>query len=389
MAGENWLTGWDYRKSHLITASAGAGTGYQVGIKVYKTTGTDGTETVNGVTMGKVYVGSDCLDNFNDIRFTDDDGDTLLDFWLDPDYLVSATSAVFWVEVKDTLESNATIYVYYGNSGAASASNGANTFLLFDHFDDTSLDVALWTEFEYGGGTVTEPAGTDVLLDVAPGVTNQNAGIQTVATFTNGVAMLAKRKQAADNGYYIGMSLGAGPMLDDAGGIASLWQLSLRAGYWCRHYNKGGDSSEIYENPTPKGAPAGLTTANVNGGTCNVYAIWEMRYDENGKIDWRIDGTSKASATDTTFLTTAKYFLVNQGSYNGGAYGSDTSVDYVIVRKLIATEPAHSTWGDEEEPPSVLASPASIVPLFEGLCLSQFKPESFNKRMPTLKVRRF
>ena len=35
MAGENWLVGWDNRKSHVINPAADAGTGYQFKIRAY------------------------------------------------------------------------------------------------------------------------------------------------------------------------------------------------------------------------------------------------------------------------------------------------------------------------------------------------------------------
>jgi Uncharacterized conserved protein len=73
-----------------------------------------------------------------DIRFTDNDGTTLLPFWVEE---VSGSSpnrvAKVWVKVKDDLGSNVDIYCYYGNSSATNYSNGANTFIFFD---DASSD---------------------------------------------------------------------------------------------------------------------------------------------------------------------------------------------------------------------------------------------------------
>jgi len=128
--GDPWLSGWSRRKSHVINAATGAGTLYQTCIKVYKGVGTDGTETTDGVTAGKVYCGGNCRDDFGDIRFTDDDQITLLDYWMRT--YTSGVSAVFWVEVQDDLgTANRTIYVYYNKSDAITTSNGDNTFILF------------------------------------------------------------------------------------------------------------------------------------------------------------------------------------------------------------------------------------------------------------------
>ena len=34
-ANPDWLSGWQYRKSHVINSASGAGTNYQVKVKVY------------------------------------------------------------------------------------------------------------------------------------------------------------------------------------------------------------------------------------------------------------------------------------------------------------------------------------------------------------------
>jgi hypothetical protein len=135
---ENWLEGWSYRKSNIIEQASGAGTNYQVKITVHYDDDTDSGE--------HVYLNSKCQSDFDDIRFTDDDGWTLLDYWMeskDP-----GTSAVFWVEVQDDLSSSdATIYIYYGNDEATTTSNGDNTFLFFDHFEGDSIDTDKWQDY--------------------------------------------------------------------------------------------------------------------------------------------------------------------------------------------------------------------------------------------------
>jgi len=108
-ANPDWLTGWQYRKSHVINSASGAGTNYQVRIKVHYGSGTDSGEDV--------YLNSHCRTDFGDVRFTDDDGATELDYWMEEK--VDSDYAVFWVEVADDLSSSsATIYVYYGKSDA-------------------------------------------------------------------------------------------------------------------------------------------------------------------------------------------------------------------------------------------------------------------------------
>mgnify|MGYP000288813417 CR=1 FL=1 len=137
--GERWLEGWTLRKSHIIQQAEGAGTNYQVRIIVHYGSGEDSGEDV--------YLDGKCRTDFGDIRFTDDDGVTLLDYWME-DY-VESDHAIFWVEVADDLSvSDATIYIYYGNNDAATISNGADTFIFFEDFDS---GLNGWTYYERVG----------------------------------------------------------------------------------------------------------------------------------------------------------------------------------------------------------------------------------------------
>ena len=124
---------WRYRKSHVINSAAGTGTGYQVKVTVYYASGAD--------SAGNVYVGGLCNTDFSDIRFTASDGTTALSYWMESS--VVSNNAIFWIKLTDDITAApSTIYVYYGNSIATTASNGANTFLFFDDFSGT---LAQWT----------------------------------------------------------------------------------------------------------------------------------------------------------------------------------------------------------------------------------------------------
>jgi len=106
------------------------------------TGGASGAQTDYQVKLTVTY-DSDMQVDFDDLRFTKADGTTLLDAWLESK--VDSTSAIIWVETDtpaNTVEAD--IYMYYSNSGAASAWNGANTFpKLFDDFEDN--DVTDWS----------------------------------------------------------------------------------------------------------------------------------------------------------------------------------------------------------------------------------------------------
>lgn len=134
--GAGWLSGWQKRKPVTITNSGSGQTYYQVRLSV--------------------TYDSDMLSDFSDLRFAKSDG-SLLDFWLQTK--IDENSAIIWVEV-DTLAGSADtiVYMYYGKNDATSASNGENTFLLFDDFNDGSIDAGKWTEAD-PGSKIDEASG--------------------------------------------------------------------------------------------------------------------------------------------------------------------------------------------------------------------------------------
>ncbi|QSZ66835.1 DUF2341 domain-containing protein [Methanofollis aquaemaris] len=76
------------------------------------------------------------LDNFSDIRFTNDKGH-LLPHWHDGH--AGSNPAVFWVRVPTIPPGDSTIDLHYGNGDAQDASNGTATFLFYDDFDDDTI----------------------------------------------------------------------------------------------------------------------------------------------------------------------------------------------------------------------------------------------------------
>jgi len=135
-----WLSGYQYRKKVTISGSSGAGQYYQVKLSIGSSSG------------GDFHLEGHCTDFPNDIRFTDDDGETLLDYWIeDP----TQDPITVWVEVKDNLDNDVDIYCYYGKSGASSASDSEATFEFYDDFEFGSL--VSWDYGDYGFGGNTNP----------------------------------------------------------------------------------------------------------------------------------------------------------------------------------------------------------------------------------------
>ncbi|MEM5821015.1 MAG: DUF2341 domain-containing protein [Candidatus Aenigmatarchaeota archaeon] len=124
----NWLSGWQYRIPITIKENSGNTlTDYQVLIAL---------NTQSLISQGKMR--NDC----GDIRFTDSDGISLLNYWLESG--CNSANTKIWVKVPNIpANGQKTIYVYYGNPSATSLSNGDNTFIFFDDF--SFKDTSKWT----------------------------------------------------------------------------------------------------------------------------------------------------------------------------------------------------------------------------------------------------
>ena len=137
------MSGWAYRKKITIAGSVGAGTNYQVLLKIGESSGASGADFNLEGLSAKFPSGKN---DGGDLRFTASDGTTLQDFWVES---VSGTSpnrvAYVWVEVSADLGTSQSIYCYYGNPNATNASNGDNTFVFFDDFGGSSLNPNKWT----------------------------------------------------------------------------------------------------------------------------------------------------------------------------------------------------------------------------------------------------
>ncbi len=129
-----------------------------------------------------------------DIRFIDSDNTTLLSYWIESfDY--DNKEAIIWVKIPSIpASSSKTIYMYYGNSLATSLSNGNDTFLFFDDFEDG--DISDWTV--YGNGVISiepDPTGESNYALKKDSYPDPNGGyklIDQTLNFNDGYALEGK-----------------------------------------------------------------------------------------------------------------------------------------------------------------------------------------------------
>ena len=330
---------WSYRKSFTYSHASGALTNYQQMIKVYYGSGSDGTESVDGMTAGKVYTSSHCQTDFDDIRFTKSDGTTLLDYWLESK--TDSNNAIFWVELDSVGTGATTFYIYYGNAGASSSSSGSNTFIKFDDFewgnDEDNIDTS--------GGSITWSkavgAGCSAKIDTSQYYT----GTRSLRLYRNGADYaIAICSQTAGANYAIRYRLrkdtNAQFVFFHGNGTKLIY------GAWVA------SSEDIYYYD------GALQDTGANA-TVDVWQLYEDNdIDFSNNYDMWFQGSEiKANAglhTDSS-ASSQIWFIDNDGT-------SYVWIDNVVVRYWVSTEPALGSWGSEDVGiPTVTTNAASSI----------------------------
>ena len=99
----------------VITGASGAGTDYQIQLKLHEGMGVDSAPDY--------YLNGHTYDYPTDIWFVGSDGTTLLNYIADPTDDPTDGDMRFWIEIAESLESAGEIYIYYGLEDAITASN--------------------------------------------------------------------------------------------------------------------------------------------------------------------------------------------------------------------------------------------------------------------------
>lgn len=247
---------WNYRTTLIVnnTLNANSLTDYQV---VASVTFTPGMQT-----------------NFNDLRVTDSDRITLLPFWIDTQ--TNSVYANIWIKVPGiSASSYKSIYIYYGNSGAASASDSSACL-----FYDGLTSLAAYTSFGAGAWSIVSDAdiGNCVNLNAGGIFTGEYKAFSLPSQYS--VVLDTKKTWNGDDGNW------AGPLLEMASDTT----------WWSSGYGIGGGNSNVvlgrfYSNSTPYN-----TTVNSEFVPTN---IWIRNHD--------IVTTNYTYVTNSSFSSTTAY----------------------------------------------------------------------------------
>ena len=316
-----WLSDYSYRKEINLTGQSGAGTNYQVKLLIGESSGATGED---------FDIENHDEDWIDDIRFTDNDETTELDFW------VESTSgsapnrlATVWVEVADDLGSNQSIYIYYGKSGDSSASDGVNTFNFFDDFnrDDSATVGNGWTE-----------SGNAQIKDNALYANDVLSNVERSFSFSSGMFAIRTRSKsmAHKRSYYTDIRDGS---------HRSILALSL-------YSSAPKDDAIISYNPDTT-----LLDPYTEG---EYYILENCRIDTNNFNHYVNDGEYSNEGHDPNTTTSDNEI----GLRLAGDSGSSSYTDWILVRKYASTEPSFSSAEAEESsgaPPAGIASKRLLI----------------------------
>ncbi len=328
IADADWLDGWLYRKALNISGKPGAGTNYQIIVSIYSTEGVDSGSSI--------YTSGNCQADFGDIRFTASDGVTMLDYWMASS---DSTHATFYVEISEDLDTDKTIYVYYGTKDETTTTSSPEDSLLF--YDDFAASVVDWNKW-----ASTSPNSYSISLNntLEANTASTTEFIRTKSSFSDHVMVqFAVHASFKDNHYFI-VSFEEDP---------SDWGTPAHTMF----YSKGSPFDAALE---------------INGTTSTKVPVsWDATI--GARVIFKIDGanvevsvrqggnTWSANTTDAIYSGGDRYlkFLNLHGLFS--AY-----LDDVIITKYVADGPTISSTGQEEANPSAVqpVGPSLDNPMF-------------------------
>ena len=283
-----WFNGsWNYRVGINITERNNTNlSDYQINMSI---------NTSGLVSAGKML--SDC----SDMRFADETAKEI-PYWIESGCNSSNTKV--WIKMNLSAGSNRTIYLYYGNTGATSNSNGAN---VFDYYDD-GTQTSNWTIAGTAGQSSAQGLPTPSYYATS---TTGSYMYRNASLTTNRILEFNVRSDGLGNFYFLANNTGAGQHF--------------------RAETRGGN--------------------NVGVGPATSWNLWSVPSQTCAIISTNTWYTFKLVILDTTVQAYVDgstcggaYTFTNNGPYIGlvgDAYGAtyNTWWDNIRVRKYSAQEP--------------------------------------------------
>lgn len=296
--GTWWNQAWSYKKVFTISNATGTTlTNFQTVVNL---------DTSALISAGKIK--NDC----SDLRVLNTSEDTLLDFWVDT-FTINTASTAVWIKFPSLSPGNTTVYLYYGNSSATSASNGDNTFIFFDDFSNGSYT----DKWQVITGTWTESSGA---LSVSSYNTPANIKLINDITLTDYVLDLRARKTGGNEAFLVTFRVGS---------MLPWWNLG-----------GSGDTRSDVEGID------GTTVIPQNFATGTWYDIRVKVNKSNDRYIGYVGANTPVQQWDVTDTSVGQSGNQNSDKMALGTW--NTQVDYSAyrVRQFVATEPTYTAGAE-------------------------------------------
>ena len=318
--GTSWLSGWQYRKSHEIVGSAaGAVTDYPIRIVVYYGSGVDSDN--------KVYLNGKCRTDFGDVRFTADDGKTLLSYWLEDK--VDGQWAAFWVKIPSipAYPDKTVIYIYYGNPNATYAGSPTGIFIAIKDFR-VDQNINGFTLSYYSAPTISY-SSTDGLIMTPPSGSWAQLRWGTAIDFSTYKKVIAR--WASTNSQW-----GARIYITYLYTTSDIYQQSD----WIEVYRG-------YNNGNSIAKKVGGTITGLAGFSSDPTQFMTMivvfKAGSPAYLKWIADDVVRYEKSETLWSSTTGYVYWYQFSAPG--WSSTGRLKFIAVAKHVEPEPSHGVWG--------------------------------------------
>lgn len=339
ITASSWLTGWSYRKVQTFDGTlSNASTGYPMLFNLFNASGTDSGNTC--------YMNNLARSDFGDVRFTSDDGISLMPYHLD--VLVDGVSATFTVGVTMNMTGvEVTLYIYYGNSAATSLST-EDVFGFYDDFPGSSINTTKWDTISSDAQFTWEVLNSK--LDVWNSEYSSkgtrwgflHSGFPYQTDFTvkvKGLAidMTVNPVHPEDPVFDWGIVLCNASGTWDAE-ISAYYSDSWVAAYWF-NASRIGDST--------------YASSQAGGNAYTTADITITKLGDNVTVYWNGEAVLSANSTEvlTDLLIEASstwilFQIINYPCNDGAKPG--TLLDSITVQRLVSPEPVYGNWNYQE-----------------------------------------
>jgi YD repeat-containing protein len=247
----------------------------------------------------------------------------LLHYWIES---IAGTTpnqlATVWIKFDSIGTGETTFYMYYGEPDATAASNGADTFIFFDDF---LVDLSKWSTDGGSPSLNTASPGTVALKNQSGINRDRLSANMTSVTYNVGARIRTKSGHAGNT-------------------LESFLQLATH--YEDAVIGAGGDSitldiyldGKVYVHVIKDGADS------YDSGTAfteNAYTIYDILWT-SGNVTVKKDGNQIRAVTTGIPNSASKFFLL------GWTLTDLTTIDWILLRQYLSTEPARGSWGSEE-----------------------------------------